>query len=113
MHVRRAAVRRVLWSGGDLAFLADAAAGTEGAWHHEPGRGRHDAQSGGWGLAAYLYENLSVPQIVAIAELQPPRLPAYRAFFAYLVLTAVVLVMQPRRLTLSEEPPRPFSARSA
>jgi hypothetical protein len=56
----------------------------------------------GWGLASYLYENLSVPQIVAIAELQPPRLPAYRAFFAYLVLTAVVLVVQPRQLTLSE-----------
>ena len=56
----------------------------------------------GWGLAAYLYENLSVPQIVAIAELQPPRLPAYRAFFAYLVLTTLVLVTQPRRLTLSE-----------
>jgi hypothetical protein len=56
----------------------------------------------GWGLAAYLYENLSVPQIVAIAELQPPSLPAYREFFAYLVLTAVVLLTQPRRLTLSE-----------
>ena len=56
----------------------------------------------GRGLAAYLYENLSVPQIVAIAELRPPPLPAYRAFFAYLVLAAVVLVTQPRRLTLSE-----------
>ena len=56
----------------------------------------------GWGLAAYLYENLSVPRIVAIAELQPPRLPAYRAFFAYLVLTGGLLAAQPRRLTLSE-----------
>jgi len=56
----------------------------------------------GWGLLAYLNENLSVPQILAIAELLPPRLPAYRAFFAYLVLTAVLLVTQPRRLTLSE-----------
>ena len=56
----------------------------------------------GWGLGAYLYENLSVPRIVAIAELQPPRLPAYRAFFAYLVLTAGLLIAQPRRLTLSE-----------
>jgi hypothetical protein len=56
----------------------------------------------GWGLAAYLYENLSVPRIVAIAELQPPRLPAYRAFFVYLVLTAGLLIAQPRRLTLSE-----------
>ena len=29
----------------------------------------------GWGLAAYLYENISVPQILAIAELRPPYLP--------------------------------------
>jgi hypothetical protein len=56
----------------------------------------------GWGLAAYLYENLSVPRIVAIAELQPPRLPGYRAFFVYLLLTAGLLGAQPRRLTLSE-----------
>jgi hypothetical protein len=56
----------------------------------------------GWGLAAYLYENLSVPGIVAIAELQPPGLPAYRAFFVYLVVTGGVLIAQPRRFTLSE-----------
>ena len=56
----------------------------------------------GWGLAAYLYENLSVPDFVAIAELRPPRLPAYRAFFAYLVLTWGLLAAQPRRFTLSE-----------
>ena len=56
----------------------------------------------GWGLWAYLYENLSVPGIVAIAELQPPRLPAYRAFYAYLVLAAGLLAAQPRRLTLAE-----------
>jgi hypothetical protein len=56
----------------------------------------------GWGLGAYLYENLSVPRIVAIAELQPPRLPAYRAFYVYLALAAALLVAQPRRLTLSE-----------
>jgi hypothetical protein len=56
----------------------------------------------GWGLAAYLYENLAVPGIVAIAELQPPPLPAYRAFFAYLVLAGALLVAQPRRFTLSE-----------
>jgi len=56
----------------------------------------------GWGLAAYLYENLSVPDFIAIAELRPPRLPAYRAFFAYLVLTWSLLALQPRRFTLSE-----------
>lgn len=56
----------------------------------------------GWGLAAYLYENLSVPGIVAIAELRPPGVPAYRAFFAYLVLTGGLLIAEPRRFTLSE-----------
>jgi hypothetical protein len=39
---------------------------------------------------------------VAIAELQPPRFPAYRGFFAFLILAAVLLLAQPRRLTLSE-----------
>ena len=56
----------------------------------------------GWGLAAYLYENLSVPAILAIAELQPPRLPAYRAFFAFAALAVLLLAVEPRRLTLSE-----------
>ena len=45
----------------------------------------------GWGLAAYLYENISVPQILAIAELRPPYLPDYRAFFVYAVLTMLLL----------------------
>ena len=56
----------------------------------------------GWGLAAYLYENLSVPAILVIAELQPPRLPAYRAFFAFAALAVLLLAVEPRRLTLSE-----------
>ena len=56
----------------------------------------------GWGLAAYLYENLSVPQFVAIAELQPPRLPAYRAFFVFLAATWGLVAAFPRRFTLSE-----------
>ena len=37
----------------------------------------------GWGLWQYLYENLSVQGVVAIAELLPPSLPGYRAFYAY------------------------------
>ena len=56
----------------------------------------------GWGLAVYLYENLSVPQILAIAELRPPPLPAYRAFYAYLVIGALLLALEPRSLTLRE-----------
>jgi hypothetical protein len=56
----------------------------------------------GWGLIAYLYENLSVLQMVSIAELQPPYLPDYRAFFFYLVLTGVLLLIQPRSLRLWE-----------
>jgi hypothetical protein len=56
----------------------------------------------GWGLGAYLYENLSVPRILAIAELQPPALPAYRAFFAYLALAGGLLIALPRRFTLVE-----------
>ena len=37
----------------------------------------------GWGLWQYLYENLSVQGVVAIAELLPPAWPGYRAFYAY------------------------------
>lgn len=47
----------------------------------------------GWGLALYFYENLAVPQVLAIAELRPPYLPDYRAFFAYVLLLAVVLLL--------------------
>jgi hypothetical protein len=56
----------------------------------------------GWGLEKYLYENWHVPQMLSIAELQPPYLPAYRAFFAYLVLAAVFLLSRPRSLALWE-----------
>jgi hypothetical protein len=52
----------------------------------------------GWGLAAYLYENLAVPQILAIAELQPPYLPDYRAFFVYLAAAATLLLSAPRSI---------------
>jgi len=56
----------------------------------------------GWGLWQYLYENLSVQRVVAIAELLPPALPGYRAFYAYLALIAVLLLLEPRRLSASE-----------
>ena len=56
----------------------------------------------GWGLIHYLYENTSVPQILSIAELQPPYFPPYRAFFAYLVIASLLFLSLPRRLTLRE-----------
>jgi hypothetical protein len=56
----------------------------------------------GWGLLAYLYENLSVPQILAIAELRPAYLPDYRAFYLYLGVLAVALLSSPRDLRLWE-----------
>ena len=56
----------------------------------------------GWGLAAYLYENLSVPQILTIAELRPPYLPEYRAFFAYSIVTALLLTAYWRTVALWE-----------
>ncbi len=56
----------------------------------------------GWGLVAYLYENLSVPQIMRIAELQPPYLPEYRAFYLYLVVGGLLLLTQPKTVRLWE-----------
>lgn len=56
----------------------------------------------GWGLIAYLYENLSVLQILSIAELRPPYLPDYRAFYFYLAAAVALLLVQPRRVQLSE-----------
>jgi hypothetical protein len=56
----------------------------------------------GWGPILYMYENLSVPQLLNIAELQPAHLPAYRAFFVYLGVACVLLLSAPRRLTLWE-----------
>jgi hypothetical protein len=56
----------------------------------------------GWGLLHYLFENVSVPQLLSIAELQPAYLPMYRAFFVYLAVVGVLLVIEPRRLALRE-----------
>jgi len=56
----------------------------------------------GWGLHGYLYENLSVPRLLAIAELGPPYLPDYRAFWAYLVAAGLLMAWQPRGVRLWE-----------
>lgn len=56
----------------------------------------------GWGLIAYLYENLSVPQMLAISELQTPPFPFYRAFYVYLGIAATLLLIRPRALQLWE-----------
>jgi len=56
----------------------------------------------GWGLWAYLYENAAVPQLMAIAELRPPYLPEYRAFYAYAGICAILLLSQWRSLTAWE-----------
>lgn len=56
----------------------------------------------GWGLWRYLYENTAVPSALRIAELEPPTLAAYPAFFAFLVILAIALASMPRRLKLSE-----------
>jgi hypothetical protein len=56
----------------------------------------------GWGLLQYLYENVSVPQILSIAELQPAYLPTYRAFFVYVAVAVLLLLSLPRRLTLTD-----------
>jgi hypothetical protein len=56
----------------------------------------------GWGLLQYLYENVSVPQILSIAELQPAYLPTYLAFFVYVGVAVLLLLSLPRRLTLTE-----------
>jgi hypothetical protein len=56
----------------------------------------------GFGLLRYLYENSLVPQLLDIAELRPPYLPNYRAFFAWAVLSFVLIAVRWRRPALSE-----------
>ncbi len=56
----------------------------------------------GWGPFNYIVENATVPQMLSIAELGPAYLPAYRAFFAYVVVAAALLASVPRRLALWE-----------
>jgi hypothetical protein len=56
----------------------------------------------GWGMFRYLFENFMLPQLLDIAEVRPAYLPAYRAFFVYISITALLLASQPKRLTLWE-----------
>ena len=49
-----------------------------------------------------MYENLSVPQLLTIAELQPPPVLPYRAFYAYLALTVLLTIWRWRQLRLWE-----------
>ena len=55
----------------------------------------------GVGLLRYLYENASVPQIINIAELLPPYLPQYRAFFVWSILVGFALLLGRRSASLS------------
>jgi len=56
----------------------------------------------GWGLWRYLFENAGVPSVLRIAELEPPSLAAYPAFFAFLAALAIALASMPRRLKWQE-----------
>jgi hypothetical protein len=56
----------------------------------------------GWGLFLYLYENWSVPGILRIAELEPPPLFAYRAFYFYLAVSAIAVALRRRHVSLWE-----------
>jgi hypothetical protein len=50
----------------------------------------------GVGLWQYLAENAAVTGMLEIAELQPPYLPAYRAFFLYLLVLVAVFALAAR-----------------
>lgn len=56
----------------------------------------------GWGLVRYLYENWTMTATLDIAELRPPYLPAYRAFYVYLAIAGLLFLSQPRILRLWE-----------
>lgn len=54
----------------------------------------------GWGLVRYLYENRSVPEILTIAELLPPPLMPYRAFYVYALVCAIAVALRWRDVRL-------------
>jgi hypothetical protein len=56
----------------------------------------------GVGLFRYVYENASVPQLLAIAELAPAYWTQYRAFFIFLVLAGLAVVAPIRRIAVWE-----------
>jgi len=56
----------------------------------------------GFGLLRYLFENTFVPQVLNIAELQPPYLPNYRGFFAWSIFGGLLLAIRWRQVRLGE-----------
>ncbi len=50
----------------------------------------------GFGLVQYLIDNARVPEVIRIAELQPPYLPSYAPFYVYLVATLGLFLAPPR-----------------
>ncbi len=55
----------------------------------------------GLGLVRYLADNARVPEVIRIAELQPPYLPNYASFYLYLI-AALGLLLAPPRPRVSE-----------
>lgn len=56
----------------------------------------------GLGLLRYLFENTLVPQVLDIAELRPPYLPNYRAFFAWTIAVGLLAAVSRRHFRLFE-----------
>lgn len=56
----------------------------------------------GFGLLRHTYEQSFVPQILSIAELQPPYLPNYRGFFAWAIAGGLLIALRWRTVTLAE-----------
>jgi hypothetical protein len=56
----------------------------------------------GWGLVDYIRENTTVPAMLNIAELLPPFLPEYRAFWIYVAVAATLVFLPPRRIDLRD-----------
>jgi hypothetical protein len=56
----------------------------------------------GVGLWQYLMENRSVTSLLQIAELQPPQVMSYRAFFLYLIVASLILGSRLRDMHLWE-----------
>jgi len=54
----------------------------------------------GLGLWRYTFENSAVPQLLNVAELQPPYLPNYRGFFTWTALTLAGGALLWRRVSL-------------
>ena len=56
----------------------------------------------GVGIWQYLLENRTVTQLLEVAELQPPQVMSYRAFFLYLIVAALILGSRLRHMHLWE-----------